>query len=87
MADESALMGHGECTLQEAKSPIDPASQQEHNPAVHKKQTLSAGTNILECENSLALVMKTASNATKGEFMQDVLVFQKHHLQFRDFES
>lgn len=80
VVDESALTG--ECTPQ-AKSPIDPESRQEYDPAIHKKQTLSAGTNILECEDSLALVMKTASNTTKGELMRDVLVFRKHHLKFR----
>ena len=80
VVDESALTG--EATPQ-AKSPIDPDSPQEYDLALHKKHSLSAGTSILECEDSLALVMKTASNTTKGELMRDVLVFRKHHLKFR----
>ncbi|CAB9505716.1 Probable cation-transporting ATPase 13A4 [Seminavis robusta] len=78
--DESALTG--EATPQ-AKSPIDPHSRQVYDPAVHKRMTLSAGTTVLECEESLALVMKTASNTSKGELMRDVLVFRKHTLQHR----
>ncbi|CAB9523325.1 Probable cation-transporting ATPase 13A4 [Seminavis robusta] len=80
LVDESALTG--EATPQ-AKSPIDPHSRQVYDPAVHKKVTLSAGTTILECEEALALVMKTASNTTKGELMRDVLIFRKHTLKFR----
>lgn len=80
VVDESALTG--EATPQ-AKSPIDPNSPEAYDPALHKNQTLSAGTSIVECENSLALVMKTASNTIKGELMRDVLVFRQHHLKFR----
>ena len=78
--DESALTG--EATPQ-AKSPIDPQSQEKYDPALHKKQTVSSGTSVMECEDALALVMKTATSTTKGELMRDVLVFRQHHLQFR----
>ena len=78
--DESALTG--EATPQ-AKTPIDPDSCQEYDPKVHKKVTLSAGTEILECEEALALVVKTASSTAKGELIREVLVFRDHQIKFR----
>lgn len=80
VADESALTG--EATPQ-AKSPVDPHSREEYDPALHKKQTVSSGTTVMECEDALALVMKTSISTTKGELMRDVLVFRQHHLKFR----
>jgi magnesium-transporting ATPase (P-type) len=81
LVDESTLTG--EATPQ-AKSPVDPRDDQKYNPVTHKKQTLSAGTSVIECDDSsFALVMKTASNTTKGEILRNVLVFRQHAIKFR----
>jgi hypothetical protein len=81
VVDESALTG--EATPQ-PKSPVDPHSDEEYDSTLHKKQTISAGTHVIECENeALALVTKTGSNTTKGEMMRDVLLFRTHHLEFQ----
>jgi magnesium-transporting ATPase (P-type) len=80
VVDESALTG--EATPQ-AKSRVDPSSNGAYDPASHKKQTLSAGTTIIECEDALALVMKTASYTIKGELLREVLVFRQHQIKFR----
>jgi hypothetical protein len=81
LVDESALTG--EATPQ-AKNPVDPRDRQIYNPMIHKKQTLSAGTSVIECDDSsYALVTKTASNTTKGEILRNVLVFRQHDIKFR----
>jgi hypothetical protein len=78
--DEGALTG--EATPQ-AKIPIDPTSRQVYDPKVHKMMTLSAGTEILECDEALALVLTTASFTARGELIREVLVFRKHSVKFR----
>jgi hypothetical protein len=81
LVDESTLTG--EATPQ-AKSQVDPSDGQPYHSSIHKKQTLSAGTCVIECDNySYALVMKTASNTAKGEILRNVLVFRRHEIQFR----
>ena len=80
VVDESALTG--EATPQ-AKSPADPSCKDVYDAIIHKKHTLSAGTRIVESDDSLAIVIKTASNTTKGELMRDVLAFRTHHLKIR----
>jgi hypothetical protein len=80
VVDESALTG--EATPQ-AKSPVEANSERIYDPAIHKRQTLSAGTSIVECDDSFALVIKTASNTTKGKLLRHVLVFRNHQIKFR----
>jgi E1-E2 ATPase len=78
IVDESSLTG--EATPQ-AKVPIDPCSGQTYDPMEHKRETLFAGTTILECENSLALVVRIASYTKRGELMREIIAFRTHHFQ------
>jgi E1-E2 ATPase/Cation transporter/ATPase, N-terminus len=78
--DESALTG--EATPQ-VKVPIDPNSRDAYDPKVHKMMTLSAGTEVLECDDAFALVLKTASFTARGELIREVLIFRKHAVKFR----
>lgn len=75
LVDESALTG--EATPQ-AKAPIDPSSKDVYDPQNHKRQTIFAGTKILECEGALGLVVKTASYTTKGELLRDIIAFRNY---------
>ena len=76
--DESALTG--EATPQ-AKAPIDPHSRAVYDPKDHKRQTISAGTRIQECDDALALVMNTASYTMKGELLRDIVAYRKYKPQ------
>jgi hypothetical protein len=80
VVDESALSGEA---TPHAKSTVDPHSDEEYDVVLHKKHTLSAGTDIIECDHALALVIKTGSNTTKGDMMRHVLAFRNHHLKFQ----
>jgi E1-E2 ATPase len=79
MVDESNLTG--EATPQ-AKVPIDPFNKHKYDPVEHKRHTLFGGTQILGCDNALALVVRTGSYTTKGELMREIVAFRTHRLQF-----
>lgn len=75
VVDESALTG--EATPQ-AKSPIDARSDRVYDPKLHKKNSISAGTRVLECDDALAVVMNTASYTMKGELLREIISFRQH---------
>ena len=79
--DESALTG--EATPQ-AKAPIDPNSRDEYDPVLHKRQTISGGTNVIECDDALVLVTRTASYTTQGKLLREILALRRHRLIFEE---
>lgn len=79
VVDESALTG--EATPQ-VKSPIDPNSNAMYDPILYKRQTLSAGTRIADCERAVALVTKTGSYTSQGELLRELIVLRRHKVQF-----
>jgi P-type E1-E2 ATPase len=78
IVDEAALTG--EATPQ-AKVAIDPFSRNKYDQVEHKRHTLFAGTTLVECDNSRALVVKTASYTTKGGLMREIIAFRTHRVQ------
>ena len=84
VVDESALTG--EATPM-AKTPIDLMSGVKHrryNPASHKRNTVAAGTTVMESESekNLAMVVNTGSFTSKGELLRGVFAYQRHQFQF-----
>eukprot|EP00934_Nitzschia_sp_Nitz4_P005704 Nitzschia sp. Nitz4//scaffold440_size7261//1106//5402//NITZ4_009160-RA/size7261-snap-gene-0.0-mRNA-1//-1//CDS//3329552021//5694//frame0 len=75
LVDESALTG--EATPQ-AKASIDPTSDLAYDPHIHKRQTILAGTKVLECEDALALVTNTGSFTKRGEMLREIIAFRHH---------
>jgi magnesium-transporting ATPase (P-type) len=85
LVDESALTGEATPLL---KAEIDPAMRHyAYQPAQHKVCTISAGTEILELDDSskaLGLVTATGTSTTKGELLTDVLSYQRQTFQHSD---
>jgi magnesium-transporting ATPase (P-type) len=85
LVDESALTGEATPLL---KAEIDPAMRHvPYLPAHHKVCTISAGTEIIELDDSgkiLGLVMTTGSFTAKGELLSDVLSYQRQNFQHSD---
>jgi magnesium-transporting ATPase (P-type) len=85
LVDESALTGEATPLL---KAEIDPAMRHvPYVPAHHKVCTISAGTEIIELDDSgkiLGLVMTTGSFTAKGELLSDVLSYQRQNFQHSD---
>eukprot|EP00934_Nitzschia_sp_Nitz4_P006580 Nitzschia sp. Nitz4//scaffold131_size63436//29849//34134//NITZ4_006274-RA/size63436-processed-gene-0.102-mRNA-1//1//CDS//3329535265//6570//frame0 len=79
LVDESALTG--EATPQ-AKASIDPTSDVAYDPHNHKRQTILAGTKVLECDDALALVIKTGSFTKRGEMLREIIAFRHHVPQY-----
>lgn len=79
IVDESGLTG--EATPQ-AKLRIDLLSEEVYDRALHTRQTLSAGTKILETHQSIGLVTQTASFTRKGELLREVIAFRRHKAQY-----
>jgi magnesium-transporting ATPase (P-type) len=85
LLDESALTGEATPVF---KSPIDVNMKKvAYCPLVHKANTISAGTVILEVADDgsdLALVLATGSFTTKGKVLTDILSYERHKFQFDD---
>jgi len=83
VVDESALTGE---STPVSKTAIDPDDKDaEYDPTTHKRQTILAGTTILESsetEEDLAFVTKTGSFTCKGEMLRGILAFERHHFKF-----
>ena len=80
LVDESALTGEATPQIKTAIDPTDKDSK--YSPSAHKRHTISAGTTILEAENTLALVLKTASYTSKGELLREIFAFRRHSFKF-----
>ena len=85
LVDESALTGESIPIL---KTALDPTmSAVTYNPTLHKSNTISAGTVVIEVgegQHDLGLVLKTGSFTTKGELLSDVLSYERHKFKFDD---
>ncbi|KAI2493674.1 haloacid dehalogenase-like hydrolase [Fragilaria crotonensis] len=85
LVDESALTGESIPIL---KTALDPTmSGVTYNPTLHKSNTISAGTVVIEVgegQHDLGLVLKTGSFTTKGELLSDVLSYERHKFKFDD---
>ncbi|CAB9500019.1 Probable cation-transporting ATPase 13A4 [Seminavis robusta] len=79
IVNESALTGEA---TPHSKLPADMLSPETYDPAIHKRQTLSAGTKILEGHHAIALVTQTASFTRKGELLREVIAFRRHQVQY-----
>ncbi|CAB9501884.1 Probable cation-transporting ATPase 13A4 [Seminavis robusta] len=79
IVDESALTGEA---TPSSKSSVDLLSEEMYDPTIHKRQTLSAGTKILETHGGIALVTQTASFTRKGELLREVIAFRRHQVQY-----
>jgi cation-transporting ATPase 13A3/4/5 len=83
VVDESALTGE---STPVSKTSIDTQddTKARYNTKTHKRQTILAGTTIVECLNDtyLGLVMKTGSYTSRGELLRDILTFQRHKFKF-----
>lgn len=80
LVDESALTGEATPV---GKSAIDPAiGNQMYNGLVHKRETVMAGTTIVECDGCRAIVLRTASYTSRGELIRDIYSFKRHQFKF-----
>lgn len=81
VVDASALTGE---SMPLSKTSIDQVDINSiYDPSTHKRQTILAGTKIIDCtKGSLGLVMKTGSFTTKGEMLRDILSYQRHKFKF-----
>jgi P-type E1-E2 ATPase len=80
LVDESALTGEATPQVKMAVDDSDPNVK--YRPYIHKRHTVSAGTSILEAEEAVALVMKTASYTAKGELLREIFAFRRHSFKF-----
>jgi P-type Mg2+ transporter len=85
LVDESALTGEATPV---GKSEFDRTMKSmTYCPRVHKANTISAATTILEVGGNgkqLGLILKTGSFTTKGALLSDVLSYERHPLKFDD---
>lgn len=83
LVDESALTGE---VTPVSKVQLDPAeSDKTYDVNIHKKSTISAGTNIIESSEDgkdFAVVTKTGSFTAKGELLRDILSYKRHRFKF-----
>jgi len=83
LVDESALTGE---STPQAKTPINQiesaAAKKSYNRVDHKRHTISAGTTILESDESIGVVTQTGSYTAKGELLRDIFSFRRHSFKF-----
>lgn len=80
LVDEAALTGEAHPV---AKLPVDRSlGQQEYDYTMHKRNTILAGTKIIESENNRAIVLKTASFTARGELIRDIFAYKRHQFKF-----
>ena len=80
LVDESALTGESNHV---GKVPVDPsAGNDQYDERKHKRNTLFAGTTILEADKTTAVVLRTGSFTAKGEFIRDIYSFSRHRFKF-----
>lgn len=80
VVDESALTGESN---PQAKAPIDVLDDHvQYDSNLHKRHTISAGTTIVQAENSTAVVLRTGSYTAKGELLREIFAYQRHQFKF-----
>lgn len=84
LADESGITGEATPV---AKSAVDAAALSAlYSTSEHKKNTISAGSIILETgesgQEALAVVTQTGSFTTKGNLLRDILFYERHQFKF-----
>jgi magnesium-transporting ATPase (P-type) len=81
LVDESALTGESNYV---GKVEIDPTqgSGEEYDSKRHKRNTVFAGTTVLENEETMAIVTNTASFTARGELIRDIYSFSRHRFKF-----
>jgi E1-E2 ATPase/Cation transporter/ATPase, N-terminus len=83
LVDESALTG--EATPQ-GKTPINrfepEVAKSAYSATDHKRQTITAGTTVLETDDSIGVVVQTGSYTAKGELIRDIFSFRRHNFKF-----
>ena len=82
LVDESALTGEANPV---GKSPLDPllAKQVYNGQKDNKRNTVFAGTSVLECaEDSRAIVLQTASYTARGELIRDIFSYRRQIFKF-----
>lgn len=80
LIDESALTGESNHV---GKVAIDPnIGNEEYDDKRHKRNTIFAGTTILETDETRAIVIKTGSFTSKGELIRDIYSFSRHKFKF-----
>jgi len=83
LVDESALTGE---STPQAKAPMtqldSTAVKQDYSRTSHKRYTVSAGTTILEAEDTIAIVTQTGSFTAKGELLREIFSFRRHNFKF-----
>ena len=83
LVDESALTGET-TPVHKVELEVD-ASKFEYNEQVHRKNTILAGTTVLETSESdkeLAVVTKTGSYTSKGAMLRDILSYERNRFKF-----
>ena len=84
LVDESALTGEATPV---GKNAVDSTiGKQRYNYLVHKRETVMAGTAIVECDECRAIALHTASYTSRGELIRDIYSFKRHQFKF-DAES
>lgn len=84
LADESGITGEATPV---AKTAVDAAAASAlYSSKEHKKNTISAGSIILETgeggQEALAVVTQTGSFTTKGNLLRDILFYERHQFKF-----
>ena len=85
LADESGITGEATPV---AKTAADAAALSAlYSASEHKKNTISAGSIILETgeesgQEALAIVTQTGSFTTKGNLLRDILFYERHQFKF-----
>jgi len=83
LVDESSLTGESTPVQKTAIDPMD--GDVEYSKTAHKKQTILAGTTVLESnekEQDLAIVTTTGSYTTRGELLRSIFSYQRHQFKF-----
>ena len=80
LMDESALTGESNPV---GKVHVDPSQGNvEYDAVRHKRNTVYAGTTVLESDATTALVIKTASFTARGEMIRDIYSYNRHQFKF-----
>jgi predicted P-type ATPase len=80
LVDESALTGEANPI---GKNALDPNLAKElYSDKSHKKNTIFAGTTILEADNARAIVSGTSSYTSRGELIRDIFAYRRQKFKF-----
>jgi cation-transporting ATPase 13A3/4/5 len=80
LIDESALTGESNPV---GKAEIDPSQGNvDYDATRHKRNTVFAGTTVLETDGTRAIVTKTASFTARGELIRDIYSYSRHQFKF-----